>query len=263
MCRSVLNAKHVIDDPIADSLLHRPHRVLARWMQLPLLSRLASSPTFTFLAARTLFFDAQTTAALDHDVGQVVIVGAGYDSRTWRLARAGAAFYEVDHPATQADKQRLAATPGPVYVAADLMCERVLALLPAAGFQSERPAVFIVEGLTMYLPEETVSALLSDLAEIAAPGSRLAVNFTVQGGGSASGASRAIAWLTRRTWRWRGEPTYGWVDPDTIPDLLNVAGWTVSETLSAPELASRYLRDTDLRTDGLNPGAICVAAILH
>ena len=263
MCRAVLNEMHVIDDPFAYSMLHPAHRMLARSMQFPLVSRLGRSPTFTFLAARTLFFDGETAAALDDNVDQVVIVGAGYDSRAWRLAREGVDFFEVDHPATQTDKQRRAPALGPVYVAADLQNQRLYSLLREAGLRTDRRSVFVVEGLTMYLPRTRVELLLRDLAEVSAPGSRLAVNFTVQGGGSASGASRAIAWLTRTTWRWRGEPTYGWVRPDALPELLQQSGWTVRHSLPAPALATRYLNNDVLRLEGLNPGAICVAADLN
>ena len=260
MCRAVLDAMHVISDPFAYSMLHLPHRILARGLQAPVVSRLARSPTFTFLAARTLFFDRETTAALDDGVAQVVIVGAGYDTRAWRLGRGEVTFYEVDHPATQTDKRQRAPAPDPVYVSADLETERLSSLLPESGFETNRRSVFVVEGLTMYLPRASVELLLRDLAAVGGPASRLAVNFTVQGGGSASGVSRFIAWLTRTTWRWRGEPTHGWVEPDALPDLLQQAGWTVRDIVPAPELASRYLDGGDLRTDGLNPGAICVSA---
>ena len=146
------------------------------------------------------------------------------------------------------------------YVAADLNRDRLDALLPANGLRVAQPTMFIVEGLTMYLPEHTVRLMLSALAAIAAPGSRLAVNFTVQGGGSVSPVSQAIAWLTRLTWRFRGEPTHGWVRRDRLPELLTDTGWRTTTILPAPDLARRYLEARSLRVDGLNPGAICVAA---
>ncbi|HTS95329.1 MAG TPA: class I SAM-dependent methyltransferase [Streptosporangiaceae bacterium] len=56
------------------------------------------------LAARTMFFDEQVLAAISAGIRQVVIVGAGYDDRALRFRAHGVRFFELDHPATQADK---------------------------------------------------------------------------------------------------------------------------------------------------------------
>lgn len=261
-CRAVLTSMGVINDPHAAAMLHRPYRALARCLTWPPLSRLARSPTLAFLAARTRFFDDAVTSALDGGVQQVAVIGAGYDSRAWRLARPGVRFFEVDHPATQRDKRQRAPGPGPAYVAADLGSDRLSALLPLAGFDASRPTVFIVEGLTMYLPETATRTLLSDLAALAPPDSCLAANFTVTGGGSVSTPSRAVAWLTRKTWQARGEPTHRWVQPHLLPELLSSSGWMANDLVNGPDLAARYLTGQPNRMllDGLNPGAICVAA---
>lgn len=217
MCRAVLTSMGVVEDPLARSMLHRPHRVLARCLRIPPLTRLARSPTLTFLAARTRFFDEAVESALDSGIEQVAIIGAGYDSRAWRFGRSGVRFFEVDHPATQHDKRRRAPAGGPTFVAADLTTERLTDVLPAAGYDASTMSLFVVEGLTMYLPESTVRTVLTDLATLSPAGSGLAANFTVKGGGSVSPVSRAIAWITRTTWRARGEPTHGWVRSDTLP----------------------------------------------
>jgi methyltransferase (TIGR00027 family) len=241
-------------------MLHSPQRALERAFGYPPFTRLARSPTFSFLAARTRFFDDAVTSALDRGIQQVVVIGAGYDSRAWRLARRNVRFFEVDHPATQRDKRRRAPHDGPTFVTADLNSDRLMALLPQAGLDLSKPTVFIIEGLTMYLEESTVRTVLSDLATLGPDGSRLAVNFTIRGGGSVARPSRAIAWITRRTWQARGEPTYGWVRADSLPDLLLATGWNAHDVVPAPELGSRYLTGSGLQLDGLNAGAICVAA---
>src|ERR1700760_2659709 len=57
-----------------------------------------------YLAARTTFFDRTVTGALGRGVTQVVVGAAGYDGRAFRYAKPGVRWFEVDHPATQADK---------------------------------------------------------------------------------------------------------------------------------------------------------------
>lgn len=251
----------VLDDELAESMLHARSMMTARALRYWPLSGLGRSPTMSFLATRTRFFDGAVTAALDDGVQQVAVIGAGYDSRAWRLARPGVRFFEVDHPATQHDKRQRAPGGGPDYVAADLRVDRLSKSLPVAGLDRTVPTVFVVEGLTMYLPEPVVTTVLSDLSSVAAVGSRLAANFTVRGGGSVSPMSRAVAKAVRTAWRVRGEPVHSWVRPEALSRLLSTTGWAQSETIVGPDLAERYLRGSGLRMHGVNPGAICVAAV--
>ena len=77
-----------------------------------------------WVTARTRFVDDAVVRALGDGVAQIVLLGAGYDSRALRFRTPGVTFFEVDHPATQADKrERLAAvdasTDGIEFVAAD------------------------------------------------------------------------------------------------------------------------------------------------
>jgi hypothetical protein len=58
------------------------------------------------IIARTRFFDGRVLAAISAGTGQVVILGAGYDDRALRFRSPGVRFFELDHPATQADKAR-------------------------------------------------------------------------------------------------------------------------------------------------------------
>jgi methyltransferase (TIGR00027 family) len=261
LCRAHLTWMGVLDDVLAASMLRTRSKFTSYALRYWPLTRLGRSPTFSFLAARTCFFDHAVNAALDDGLGQVAVIGAGYDSRAWRLARPGVRFFEVDHPATQHDKRQRAPAGGPCYVAADLRVDRLTELLPAAGFDRAIPTVFVVEGLTMYLSEAVVTMVLCDLASLAASGSRLAVNFTVRGGGSVSVVSRAIAKAVRTTWRMRGEPVHGWVRPEALSGLLFTAGWALREAVIAPDLAERYLAGSSLSMHGLNPGAICVSAV--
>src|SRR5947209_8866540 len=100
--RTVLDRKGAIDDPVAGTLLTPAMSGLAAVLSTSAFRARTNSGVFAALAARTLFFDDEVTAALDGGIHQLVIVGAGYDSRAWRLSRPGVRFFEVDHPATPA-----------------------------------------------------------------------------------------------------------------------------------------------------------------
>ena len=112
--------------------------------------------------------------ALDAGIKQVAVIGAGYDSRAWRFRCDGVQFFELDHGATQQDKARRAPGPGPTYVEADLTTEGAADALREHGLDASRPALFVVEGVTMYLAEEVVRHQLGELGKSSAIGSRLA-----------------------------------------------------------------------------------------
>jgi methyltransferase (TIGR00027 family) len=258
--RAHLTWMGIVDDPLAHSMLRPRARLMARMLRRWPGSRYAHSPSFSFLAARTRFFDEEITRALDHGITQVGIIGAGYDTRAWRLARPGVDFFEVDHPATQRDKQQRAPIKGPRYVPVDL-CEGGLAeQLVSAGIRPGAASVFILEGLTMYLSENAVTTTLSALAAISGPGSRMAANFTISGGGPESAISRGSAKLIRASWALSGEQTYRWLKNNDVSALLSKTGWTQQANLPGPMLVERYLTDTELPVTGLNSGVFCIAA---
>lgn len=114
---------------------------------------------------------------MDAGIDQVVVLGAGFDSRAWRLQRAGVQFFELDDPATQARKIRRAPASGPVYVPADLRATSAATALKGGGLDFERPAIFILEGVTMYLAESDVRRMLDDLGSTCALGSIITTDF--------------------------------------------------------------------------------------
>jgi methyltransferase (TIGR00027 family) len=130
------------------------------------------------IAARTRFFDDQVLTALAAGVRQVVICGAGYDDRALRFRSPGVTFFELDHPATQADKRRRlhamgADLTGVHLVAADFRDDDVAAVLGRHGHDATRPSVMLAEGLLIYLDRATGERLLSGLGTRAPAGSTL------------------------------------------------------------------------------------------
>ena len=94
--------------------------------------------------------------------GQYVILGAGLDTFAYRRPDPGLRVFEVDHPATQAWKQRRladlgVAIPGNlVFVPVDFEHQRLGPALEKAGFTFAEPAVFSWLGVTMYLTPDAI-----------------------------------------------------------------------------------------------------------
>lgn len=132
-----------------------------------------------WIAVRARFFDDRVAklAAPAGTIAQVVVLGAGFDTRAARLAREGVRFFEVDQPESRANKlARLAALEGyPIaaatYVACDFEREDFLERLVAEGFHADRPALFLWEGVVPYLTEDAVRATLHRIAHDTDPGS--------------------------------------------------------------------------------------------
>jgi methyltransferase (TIGR00027 family) len=136
-----------------------------------------------WLALRVAFLDALVRHCTEGPdvIQQVVILGAGLDTRAARLARDGVRFFEVDHPATQADKRarlaRLAGYPldAPRFVAVDFESGAdFVDELARAGLDRTRPAVVVWEGVVPYLTEAAVRATARRVATALHPRSILA-----------------------------------------------------------------------------------------
>jgi methyltransferase (TIGR00027 family) len=238
--------------------LRRPHstqgdpdsqRKLCRDMQFSPPAWLVPS-----IAARTRFVDAEVTEAIEAGLRQVVTCGAGYDDRALRFRTSGVRFFELDHPATQADKARLlralgeaagsadgggegAAGGAPLTLAAaDFSSDDAGEVLARAGHDARQPTLFVCEGLLVYLDEDACRRLLTALAARAAPGSRLVVSIATHAEGFDSAEVVAAANLRRRTAA--AEPWRTILPPAEHLALVEQSGWTVTATQWSPVAAA-------------------------
>ena len=187
-----------------------------------------------YLRARTAFVDRSLVAALDAGTPQALIAGAGYDGRALRYARPGVAWFELDHPDTQADKlARLArlgiADDHIAYVPAEIGTDDVPGALRAAGHDPTRPTVAVVEGLAPYLAPDVFAGLLTCLAARAAAGSMLVLELALVPRTAEGRARRA---RLAKDFDRRGEPIRSAVAAGEIHDVLEAAGWTVRRAVS-------------------------------
>jgi len=134
---------------------------------------LAVDPTSTmaaYLRGRSAFFDAAVLRAIDDGIGQIAIIGAGYDGRALRYRTPGVRWFEVDHPATQADKVTRLARLGldasdVTFVPADLASDLDLAtVLDTAGLRADGRTLILWEGVINYLDASDVTFVPADLA---------------------------------------------------------------------------------------------------
>ncbi|WP_322768030.1 SAM-dependent methyltransferase [Frankia sp. Cr1] len=242
-------------DPYAIRFLRSRYRFIARLAELPLLSgavpgyidrRWTSGPRSSAVV-RTRLIDDLLGDAVAAGTRQVLLLGAGYDSRAYRIpALAALTVFEVDHPATQAGKRRQIHRRIPPksyahvrFVPADFERGDVDAALRQAGFITDRTAV-IWEGVTEYLTAETVDATLRWLTIATAAGSHIIFTYVDRGAlDNTGGFDGAAEWLA--TVRGAGEPWKFGLDPSELPGYLAERGMTLISDQSARDAAVRYL----------------------
>jgi methyltransferase (TIGR00027 family) len=187
------------------------------------------------IEARTRFMDQQVISALGRGVRQVVICGAGLDDRALRFRTTGVRFFELDHPATQADKaRRLRAmdAAGPTLAACDFECDSAADVLAACGHVAAEPTLFLCEGLLVYLDRQACLRLLTGAASCAAPGSALAASLATYE--SAAPAAEVVAAANARRRASSAEPWRTILPRDEHLALLAEAGWTVATVTDSP-----------------------------
>jgi methyltransferase (TIGR00027 family) len=134
---------------------------------------------------RTKRFDAALLDALQNGARQVVVLGAGFDSRAYRFQSqlGDVRFMEVDYGPTQAyKKQRLGeildVIPSNVsFVPMDFTKDNLLEQLRNAGYSELQKTFFLWEGVTYYLPESAVKDTLHFVRDHSAAGSRIAFDY--------------------------------------------------------------------------------------
>jgi methyltransferase (TIGR00027 family) len=186
-------------------------------------------------SARIWFFDAAVDRYLP-DVAQFVILGAGFDTRAYRLPNdTRVRVFEVDSAQTQMVKRETLTktgidSTGVTFVPADFEKEDWLARLTAAGFDPAERTLFLWEGVTMYLDREAIEDTLRKIASTA-PGSVVAFDyFTTE-----PLESRALYWRYGRAGaKAAGEPLKFGVDSvppsrERLAELLRSCGLSLSD----------------------------------
>lgn len=138
-----------------------------------------------FIAARVRYIDDYLLACVKEDLQQLVILGAGYDSRAYRFAGilSGVKVFEVDHPASLKDKREKLNKYDVdyrhvVYVPVDFNTDSLGERLEQHGYSAQNKTLFIWEGVTYYLESQAVDATLSFIAGNSGKGSSVIFDYT-------------------------------------------------------------------------------------
>ena len=186
------DGERICFDPLAERFLDARYRLLLLGRPLrdateKIIERLFPGHHH-YVLVRTRYLDEFLDQQLATHPSQLVILGAGYDSRAYRFAErlADVRVFEVDHPATSNAKRAkvkaaLGALPSHVtYVPVDFNRDTLSAQLEQHGYRRDLRTVFLWEGTTPYVSAAGVDDTLRFIAGSSAPGSALIFDYVIR-----------------------------------------------------------------------------------
>ena len=140
---------------------------------------------YVYMIARTKLIDHLFQKALNENLSQIVLLGAGFDTRAWRFPSLiqETQIFELDLPITQQWKQECFAQNGiathknPHYVPTTFNLESLESDLKQRGYDPEKKTFFILEGVTYYLSGEAVDKTLQFIYSNSCFGSTLIFDY--------------------------------------------------------------------------------------
>jgi methyltransferase (TIGR00027 family) len=236
----------IASDPYARSLVN-PFNVFGlRFMQATGLSRLIGiEPMLTFAIVREQFVEDVIVAEAKAGLVQVVILGAGFDTRAYRIAElAGIAVYEVDHPVTQAQKRAALAdvvTPANVkFVGVDFETDDLGTQLRATGYREDTRTLFVWQGVSMYLTQAGIDKTLAFIARHSAKGSAVVLDY-FDARAMQTGEANVIRFFTTIM----GEKVRFAIDQREIVPFLEARGFTDVRNADGEQMSAPYLTGTN------------------
>jgi methyltransferase (TIGR00027 family) len=200
-----------------------------------------------YVIARTRYIDDFLLGQLSGGPEQLVILGAGFDSRAYRFADRlrKLAVFEVDHPATSAAKKSkvqsvLSDVPANLtYVPVDFNIEKLADKLRQNGYRDKQKTIFLWEGVTPYLSVEAVDEVLQYILKSSAPGSTVLFDYilktVVDGSCTLPGARNEFEKMNRSS-----EPLVFGIVEDGTQSFLSARGFRDVVDIGSQGLKDKY-----------------------
>jgi len=221
---------------------------------------------YEYVCARTKVMDAVFREALEARFAQIVLLGAGFDTRALRFAEAnrGTQIFELDAHATQAAKigifrnKKLNLPPWLTFAPIDFDREDIFTALTKAGFRDEALTLFLWEGVSMYLSAQAVDGTLAFIHNHSASGSRVVFDYiyasVLRQENRFYGEREIFKTVSSAGEGWK----FGLEEGETEP-FLAARGFEMLAHYTPPELEKLYLTGEDGALHGRVNGTHCIA----
>jgi methyltransferase (TIGR00027 family) len=255
------------DDTIAPLLLPNTFKPL---LHISIFRRLfikmaAPKGIYEYVIARTKYIDAVFKQALAEQFDQVLIFGAGFDTRALRFqgATGNTRVFELDISVTQQakigqyQKRHLIVPPNLTFIAIDFDKESLPEKLSEAGFYMQQRTLFILEGLVMYLQPASVDATFQAIQKYAGKGSRIVFDYiyasVLRNEGIYYGETGIV-----QTVSGAGEQWHFGIEKGQIKQFLAKYTMHLMDHKDAKDLEETYFRDSNGKIVGRVNGTHCL-----
>ena len=220
---------------------------------------------YEYVLARTKVMDSAFIEALEARFAQIVLLGAGFDTRALRFAgrNQGTKVFELDVATTQQPKieilrrKKVRLPQELVFAPIDFDKQDIFEVLSKAGYQPGQTTLFLWEGVTMYLSAQAVDSTLNFMRRHAASGSRVAFDYiyasVLRQENRFYGESKIFEMVSKVGEGW----TFGLEDGE-IETFLLERGFEVVTHYTPPALQKLYLTAADGTLHGRINGTHCI-----
>ena len=267
--------ERLIDDPVAYKLLPAGWKILVRLLFLPglrhmvlaLRERRMPGSLGGFLC-RGRYMDDVLEQYLADGGDQVVILGAGFDTRAYRIPGiAHAQVYEIDLPGAQRVKQKrvqkvFGTVPSNVaLIGMNFEDQNLENVLEDAGYQREKKTLFIWEGVTQYLTPEAIDDTLNFVSQASGPGSEIVFSWVRRGiidGTDRPEWLKSFLPLAKKL----GSPWLFGLESNELEQFLAARGLTLLEDVGTTDYQERYLSPMARKLDVFEGERVALAKVL-
>lgn len=207
------------------------------------------------IMARVRYFDEFVKKSIEEGIEQVVILGAGYDTRAYRIEELkDIKVFEVDHPNTQSFKiEKIREIFGSlsrhvIYVPVDFEIEKLGQNLLDNGYNFSKKTLFILEGLIMYIPPKAVAETLLFIVENSGKGSQVIFDYYPES--VVDGTCKLeIGTNIRNHLVEQGEPLQFGIKEEKIEDFLTEFGFSGIQNVTSENYKDLYFHGKNENRD--------------
>ena len=243
--------QHLFEDPVSQAMLpwyFKPFLLPGLRQLVVAVTERRGPGAYGNLVCRTRYIDDALLAALSTGLDQVVILGAGFDWRPYRIPDIEhTRVFEVDLPAVQAlkrkslQKQYVKLPAHVTLVPVDFNNQDLAVQLRAAGFDYGRRTFFIWEGVTQYITAQAVDSTFGFISSAADPGSQVVFTYIHRGiiaGTARSKTDEQLLSLAQQG----GVPWIFGFDPSEVQAYLAERGFEFIEEVWTLGYKDRFLK---------------------
>jgi methyltransferase (TIGR00027 family) len=213
---------------------------------------LAPKGIYEYVIARTKYIDSLFMDALKQGFDQIIIFGAGFDSRGQRFNHLNkkTKIFELDAPITQGNKlkafkdKRIIIPKNLIYVPINFNKDSLADKLTDAGFENNIKTLFLLEGVTMYLSDDAVDATFNVIRDVAGKGSWVVFDYIYAGvfrqGNKYYGEKDIFKTVAKA-----GEAWSFALEEGEIETFLDKYGFTLKDHSNAQALEEHYFKNQE------------------